>query len=103
MSWKETLRSNILLITAAIGLTGSAAGGLAWVDSRYAKADDVTELENRVELNELKDQLRTALEEYHWLRQQARKYPDDQDILDERDEAKDVVDDLKNRIKELGG
>lgn len=96
----DFLKSNVGLVLSLIALSSSAVGGVMWVDGRYAKASAVEELEERVTLAELKDQLRTATEEYFFLRQQARKYPDDQEIQDELEDAKELVDSLKKQIEE---
>jgi hypothetical protein len=92
-------RNAILAITTILGFIGTLATGVFWIDDRYAKAEQVEELDKRVTLSELKDQLRLALEEYYFLKKQARKYPDDEDIQRELEEAKSVVDDLKEKIK----
>ena len=96
-------RNVILAITTILGFIGTLAGGVFWVDDRYAKAADVAEIEQRLTLAELKDQLRLAQEEYHFLKSQSRKYPDDEDLKDELADAKEVVDDLKDKIKKYRG
>lgn len=95
----STIRNNIVAITAILGFLGTIGGGITWIDNRYAYADQVRELEGRITLAELKDQLRRAQEEYYFLKKQSRKYPDDQEIKDELVEAKEAVDNLKEKIK----
>lgn len=95
----SSTRNMILAITTILGFIGTLAGGVFWVDDRYAKASEVEQLEERLTLAELKDQLRLALEEYHFLKSQSRKYPDDEDIKEELAEAKETVKDLKDQIK----
>lgn len=104
MGIKETLndtKTYVTAIVAVLGLSGTIFGGVAYVDSRYAKADELQEVKKDVSLIELKDQLRTAQEEYHFLKKQSRKYPDDEDIVEELVDIKVVIKDLKEAIKEL--
>lgn len=101
---KEALsdtRNMILAITSILGFIGTISAGIFWVDDRYAKADVVEQLEERLTLSELNDQLRAAQEELFFLRSQARKYPDDLDIADQLEEAKEAVKTLKERIKKI--
>lgn len=83
-----------------IAFVTSISGGVVWIDDRYAKADDQTKLSIRVDIQELRHQLRTALDEYYFLRKQSRAYPDDMDLKEKVDEAKTHVNDLKTMIKE---
>lgn len=92
-------RNIIIAITTILGFIGTLATGVFWIDDRYAKAEQVEELDKRVTLAELKDQLRIAQEEYFFLKSQERKYPDDLDIKEQLAEAKEVVDNLKERIR----
>ena len=95
-------RNVIIAITAILGFIGTISAGIFSIDDRYAKADVVQQLEERVTLSELKDQLQAALEEYHFLKKQSRKYPDDREIADELHDAKEVVDNIKEKIKAFG-
>jgi hypothetical protein len=97
----ETLRSYIAMFTISAGALGTAYAGVNWVDSRYAKAEQVVSLDKKLMLVELRQQLRTALEEYYFLRQQARKYPQDLDIQRELEDAKEAVDLIKEKIKRI--
>lgn len=92
-------RNMILGITAILGFFGTVSTGIFWVDDRYAKAEQVEQLEKRLTLAELKDQLRLALEDYYFLKSQSRKYPDDLDIKKELDEAEEYAESLKEKIK----
>lgn len=95
------VRSVMLAITTAIGLAGSVFGGVMYVDARYAKADTVSDLSVEVQILELRAQLREAQEEYFFLKKQARRYPDDEDIRDELFEVKQAIIDIKDFIKQL--
>ena len=96
----DKFKGYLSLFTAVVAVLGTVFGGLTWVDSRYAKASEVKELEKRVSLNELKAQLRAAQEELNFWRQQARKYPDDLDVKDSLKEAEETVKELKKKIEE---
>jgi len=101
---KEVLsdtRNLILAITTILGFIGTISAGVFWVDDRYAKASTLAQLEERLTLSELNDQLRTAQEELFFLRSQARKYPDDLDVAYQLEEAKAVVKEIKDKIKKL--
>lgn len=87
-------------VAAVIGLAGTVVGGVMYVDDRYAKAEELVEVKNDVSLIELKDQLRVAQEELFFLKRQARKYPEDEAILEELADITAVVKDLKEAIKE---
>lgn len=95
----NNFRNVLLLFTTVVTVASTVVGGVIWIDSRYAHAEELQTLEERVELNELKDQLRNALDELHFWRQQARKYPDDEEVQDEVDTAKELVDEIKEKIK----
>ena len=69
------------------------------MDERFAHAKDVQQLEKRVSIAELKTSLRTAIEEMYFLRDQNRKYPNDEEIKERLVEAKDHVKELKEQIK----
>lgn len=95
----NSIRSILLVIITIFGITGSIATGYGFLDSRFAHAEDVEKLEKRVTLAELKTSLRTALEEYYFLKQQQRKYPEDVELAERVTEAKKIVDDLREQIK----
>lgn len=97
----ESIRSVLLVATTAIALISSAVGAVVYVDARYAKSDQVEVLEKRVSLQELRAQLRTALEEYYFLKQQSRKYPDDLDLKEKVKQADQAVQDIKEQIQAI--
>jgi len=97
MSFIESKLKFVLIIFAFLS---TASGGVFWVDGRYAKADEQVELEKRVSIQELNQQLRVAVDEYYFLKQQLRKYPDDADLKEKVDEAKAFVDGIKQQIKD---
>jgi hypothetical protein len=105
MSLKEagekasSIRSMLLVLVTLFTITGGIAGGIGFLDTRYAHAEVVEQLEKRVTLAELKTSLRTAMEEYYFLKSQARKYADDEEIAERLTEAKDHVKELKELIK----
>lgn len=104
MGIKETLNETKTVVTAIVavlGLCGTIFGGITYIDNRYAKSNDLQEIRIDVSLIELKDQLRTAQEEYHFLKSQFRKYPHDEDIEEELIIIKDTIKDLKDAIKDL--
>jgi hypothetical protein len=97
----NSVKAIIGVVTATVGLLGMAATGIFWIDDRYAKTPEFVELKNEVTLIELKEQLREAQQEYFFLRKQARVNPNDEELQEELQEAKEVVDELKKLIKEL--
>jgi len=69
-----------------------------YIDGRYAHATTVQKLEKRVELNELRDLYKTALDNQYFYRDQLRKYPLDEDLKSKLNEAETEVKDLKQLI-----
>jgi hypothetical protein len=95
----EFLEKHMKMILLVFAFVSTVGGGILTIDSRYAKADDHKALEVRVSISELKAQLRSALDEYYFLKKQLRKNPDDVDLKEKVAEAKEHVDDLKATIK----
>jgi len=96
----NSIKSILVVATTLFAIIGSIVAGYGFLDERFANAQDVEQLEKRVTLAELTTSLRTALEEYYFLKQQLRKYPDDAELTDKVKEAKDHVDTLKEQIKQ---
>ena len=102
----ETLnntRNILVFITALAGAVGVVYGSITFVDSRYALAEDVQELENRITVTELKDLLHKSLENLYFYRSQLSKYPDDTEVKKRLKEAQEEVDSIKKRIDKLVG
>lgn len=97
----DAVKSVLVTGTAALTLFAALFAGYAHIDSKYALAEDVEKLEEKLTLSELKSSLRLAIDELNFLKSQHRKYPDDEDIKKELEEAQEHVDDLKERIKDL--
>lgn len=95
----NSIKSILLVLTTLFAVVGTIVGGYGFLDSKFAHAEEVEKLEKRVTLAELKTSLRTALEEMYFLRDQSRKYPDDEEIKERLKEASSLVDDIKEQIK----
>lgn len=96
----DAIKSVLVVVTTVIALFGSVFAGYIHLDTKYALAADVETIEKRLDLSELKDSLRLALDELHFLKSQIRKYPDDEEIAEELKDSKAEVKDLKAQIKE---
>ena len=73
MRIKDTLNETKIIVIAVavvLGLSGTIFGGIMYIDNRYTKNTEQQEIKKDVSLIELKDQLRTAQEEYHFLKKQ---------------------------------
>ena len=95
-------------ILAIIGafISIATAGGMIWggftiVDERYAHAQVVQELKKDIKILDIKQQYRDANDEYLYQKSLKRKYPDDQEIEEEFEEAKTNRDNLKKVLEEL--
>jgi hypothetical protein len=97
----DSIRSLVITVSAILALLGTVLGGYTYIDDRYALAETVDKLEERLTLSELKDSLRLALDELFFLKSQARKYPDDEEIKDQLKAVQERVDDLKRQIEAL--
>ena len=97
----DAIRSILLVMTTVIALFGSVFAGYIYMDERYALAEDVNKLEERLTLSELRESLRIVLDEYFFLKKQIRKYPDDLDIKDQLKDVEERVNDLRSQIKEM--
>ena len=100
----------IKLIGGVFGLIAAIVSGYLftenWMRTVASSAVDpvdakVEALSKRVTLSELKAMLRDAQKELLFWKQQKRKYPNDPDIQEEYDAAKDRVNELKEEIKEM--
>lgn len=98
MGWLESKLKVFLVVMSALSTAG---GSILWIDGRYAKAAEVVQMERRLDITELKQQLRVATDEYYFLRGQLRKYPEDLELKEKVDEAKEQVDQIRSRIKKL--
>lgn len=94
---KEHLNSIIFLLT----IIGSVVGGLTYIEGKFALADDVKELEQRVSLSELKQIYNEALKNLYFYRDQLRKYPDDVDLKSKLKESEVDVKGIKDQIIKL--
>lgn len=97
----DTVRSILLVVVTCFGLVGSIFAGYLHIDTKYAEASEVEQLEQRVSLQELFASLRIAQDEYFFLKSQLRKYPDDEELEERVEDARRVVDELKRQIKRL--
>ncbi len=70
-----------------------------YVEDRFAKADDLKTLEQRVDVNELQTLYKTSLENLHFYRDQVRKYPLDKKVKEKLAEAEEEVKELKGWLK----
>ena len=95
----EFLEKNMKTVLLTFAFVSTIGGGMIALDGRYAKAEDHSALESRVSLNELQDQLRSALDEYYFQKKQLRKHSGDEELMEKVAEAKQHVDDLKELIK----
>ena len=95
----NSIKSILVVITTALAIVGSVVSGYGFIDTKYAKAADVVQLEKRLSLSELQSSLRLVLDELYFLKKQIRKYPEDIEIKEQLDEVKIEVKDLKDQIK----
>ena len=104
------MSDKLKLVAVVLGIIGTSISGFLFVDNRTATiATDIVRpvkarlsaLDKKVQLNELKDLLREAQEELLFWKRQKRKYPDDPEVDEELQQAKDRVTDLKARIRDL--
>lgn len=89
----------IAAMSGSLALVSAIISGYWHIDARYAMAADVQRLEQRVLMNELNQSYRDAWAEVLYLRQQLRKYPDDQDIKDQLEQAENELRRLKDLLK----
>ncbi len=89
---------NILNVVAIITVVFS---GFFFIESRYTLQQEFAELVSRVDLDELQDLLKEALEDLYYWRSMSRKYPDDLEIKKKLEEAEENVKDLKERIRKI--
>lgn len=87
-------------LTALTSLIAVVFGCFFFLDSRHASVKDVTELSERVTLQELRRLLREAEDDMYHYRRLARKYPNDEEIKRHLRIAEERVKELKARIKE---
>ena len=92
------LKNNLALLATIIAIFGSLFGGYAYIDSRYALAAEVKELETRLTLKELKDLYKEGLDNLYFFRKQSRKYPGDEEVAKKLKAAQDECDLLKKQI-----
>jgi hypothetical protein len=95
------VRNILVFITALSAAGGVIYGAVNFVDSRYALAEDVQKLEERLTLAELKDLLHKALENLYFYKSQIRKYPEDEELKERLKEAQAEVDSIKKRIEAI--
>lgn len=105
LDWLNNTRNIALTVTALIAAGSGLVGISSYFDNRYAIAAEVDKkiekVENRLTLAELKQLHRTAQEEVFFYRDQARKYPEDEELKLKLKEAEETAIDLKKQIKEL--
>lgn len=95
-----TTKQHVSMAVSICGLLGVVWGGYVVVDDRYARAAELTQLEQRVLMNELQQAYRDARAEVYFLRDQARKYPDDRDIHRQRADAEAELQRLERLVNE---
>lgn len=61
----------------------------------------ITQLDDRLTLNELRDLLKEALDDLYYWRKMHRKYPEDEEIKRKLDESEERVKKIEERIEEL--
>lgn len=81
------MKATIASAVAVCGLLAVVWGGYVVVDERYARAEKLNRLEQRVLTNELQQAYRDARAEVYFLRSQARKYPADTELQRQLDDA----------------
>ena len=89
---------NLKNITAMLTLVGTIAGGVYFLEVRYAQSKELTKLERKVSLNELIGLKRDALKQKYFLKDQIAKYPEDTEIKKQLEEVIEELDDLKKQI-----
>lgn len=82
-------------------ILSSVWGGYMIVESRYAKAANLLHLESRVVLNELASARIRAMNYVYFLRDQSRKYPNDERIKQQLIEAEKEVKLIDKQIEQL--
>lgn len=90
--------SAILLITSMIG---TAFGVYFYIDSKYAYAEALKKLEDRVTINELKTLLFDAMKDYYFYKDLVKKYPKDKDVIQKLKDSEDTIKSIKDQIKLL--
>lgn len=93
---------------AVVMIYGGITFHLNVIDGRAEKQvtpvkAQVTAIDKRLTLNELRDLLRLALDELYYWRAKQRQYPEDLDIQSQVRAAEARVLDIKERIKEVQG
>jgi hypothetical protein len=105
LDWLNNTRNIALTVTALLAAGSGLVGINSHFDNRYAQAAEVDKkiekVETRLSMAELRQLARAAQEDVFFYRDQARKYPTDQDVKDKLKEAQDTLADLKAQIREL--
>ena len=105
LDWLNNTRNIALTVTALLAAGSGLVGINSHFDNRYAQAAEVDKkiekVETRLSMAKLRQLARAAQEDVFFYRDQARKYPTDQDVKDKLKEAQDTLADLKAQIREL--
>ena len=84
---------------AALAIIGTMFGGYFYIDNRYALAESQERLEVELEIVKLNGQKREVKSEVLFLRQQLRKYHNDQELKDELGDTQDMLKDIESELK----
>ena len=93
-----------IVITSLVGfftIVGFIVGGYSFLDQRYALATNFVMLEKRVDINEVRHLYHASLSDTYFLREQARKHPEDSNIAKKLEESESETNSLKKRLDEL--
>ena len=90
-------------LSTILGLIGSIVAATWLIDERYALSKELTSLEVRVKLNELQNLEHKIKEHIYFLKRQLRHYPDDIELKEELEEAKEELKELKRRKVKING
>ena len=88
-------------ITAVFAVVTVVFGAYFYIDGNFVRNEAHAALVKKVSLVELISQYLEAKRELYFLKDQARKYPEDEELQEELEDAKETVKDLKQQIKDL--
>ncbi len=107
---KKKKKSKVTVVSLCLltSIVGGTTGTIGWLDGRYAMAEEQqtikkeqTKLKVQVRINKTEQTLQHALANYYFQKKKKRQYPDDDELSDEFQKAKDEVSVLKKQIGQL--
>jgi peptidoglycan hydrolase CwlO-like protein len=99
MDWKKISVIVGLVITLSGVVYKTVTFGNKQVTKIETNTSEITTLDTRMDVQDLRDQLYELRRDRNFLREQLRQYPNDQRIKDELEEVEEDIANLKEEIR----